>query len=610
VKISAAHPWFHPSMLLFWVALGLTLRLLHLTDKTLWTDEFATIVFSLGHTFYSVPLDQVITAEQLLQPLYSDSTSGIRAVVGNLMNESNHPPLYFVLTHFWLKLFPTADGLVSVWGARSLSAFFGTAAIPATYLLGWVAFRSRLVAQISAALMAVSPFGLYLSQEARHYTLPVLWVIASLCCLIVATRSVRDRTPLPLWICLTWIVVNALGLATHFFFAFTLAAEALVIAMAGLVQSWRERGTWYSSSHWWRIWVVAGSAAASGLVWVPFLQDVQDSELTRWIFRDLGSGWNWIMPIAQAIAGWITMLYLLPIQTSNPWINGISGFLLIILTLWTIPKLYWGLKAENLGREKQMAAWALEGFIGLTLVLFFGVTYSLSADMTSAFRYNFVYFPAVIVLVGAGLATGWDAANKIAKAPATQIPYGLLGVLRTGGKKGIIVIGLLGCLGAMTVASNGAYQKIHRPDVVAQAIQQQSMGLERLDQSAPPAETVLIAIVHHSHGQTGRMMGIAWDLKSLASSSNVHDSDPHNHAQPLFLLAHHSQQPRSVTIALRKALNQLQAPLTLWLINFQDVPTQSLDNVLQQNKCTAKNKAQSVDGYRYRLYRCAKKLDS
>jgi uncharacterized membrane protein len=595
VKISANHPWFHPFMLLFWVAVGLLLRLMHLADKTLWTDEFATIVFSLGHTFYSVPLDQIITSEQLLQPLRPDSVSGVRTVVDNLIAESNHPPLYFVLTHFWLKLFPAPNGLVSVWAVRSLSAFLGVAAIPATYLLGWLAFRSRLVAQISAALMAVSPFAVYLAQEARHYTLPVLWIIASLCCLIFAVRSVRDRTPLPLSICVAWIVINALGMATHFFFSFTLVAEAIVMAMAGLVQSWRERGTWYSSAHWWRIWVVAGSTAVSGLVWLPFLKEVQDSELTRWIFRDLESGWNWVMPIAQAIAGWITMLYLLPIQTSAPWVNWISGFLLIGLTIWTVPRLYWGLKTENLGQEKRLAAWALEGFTISAVLLFFGITYFFGADLTSAFRYNFVYFPAVIVLVGAGLATGWDAASKIAKAPATKVPLGLLGVLRTGGKNGIILIGLLGCLGALTVVSNLGYQKIHRPDVVAQAVQQQST------QSSKPSISTLVAIAHRTHGQTGRMMGIAWDLQHSAQSNNL---------QPLFLLAHQSEQPRSVTIALRKALNQLSSPLDLWLINFQDVPASSLDKVLQQNECTAPAKTQSVDGYRYRLYQCVKSMES
>jgi hypothetical protein len=93
------------------------------------------------------------------------------------------------------------------------------------------------------------------------------------------------------------------------------------------------------------------------------------------------------------------------------------------------------------------------------------------------------------------------------------------------------------------------------------------------------------------------MMGIAWDLQHSAQSNKLH---------PLFLLAHQSEQPRSVTLALRQALSQLATPLDLWLINVQDVPTPSLNKVLQQNNCIAPAKTQSVDGYRYRLYQCAK----
>ncbi|NJR40585.1 MAG: hypothetical protein HC781_19305 [Leptolyngbyaceae cyanobacterium CSU_1_4] len=278
--------------------------------------------------------------------------------------------------------------------------------------------------------------------------------------------------------------------------------------------------------------------------------------------------------------------------------------MLIGLTLWTVPQLYWGLKTESLGQEKRLAAWALEGFVFSAVLLFFGVTYFLGADLTSAFRYNFVYFPAVIVLVGVGLSTGWEAASKIAKAPATEVPYGLLNVLRRGGRNSIVLIGLLSCLGALTVVSNWGYQKIHRPDVVAQSIQQQfiqsTTESSQSAQRSAVSPTVLVAIAHRTHGQTGRMMGIAWNLQHAAQANDI---------QPLFLLAQQTEQPRSVTVALRRALNQLDMPLDLWLINFQDVPSSALNKVLQRNQCTAPGKTQSVDGYRYRLYQCAKKAE-
>src|SRR6476469_527866 len=53
--------WMHPCLLLGWIFLGAALRFTHLASKSLWTDEFSTLVFSLGNSFRTVPLDQVIS---------------------------------------------------------------------------------------------------------------------------------------------------------------------------------------------------------------------------------------------------------------------------------------------------------------------------------------------------------------------------------------------------------------------------------------------------------------------------------------------------------------------------------------------------------------------
>ncbi|HEY9807218.1 MAG TPA: hypothetical protein V6D04_11660, partial [Candidatus Obscuribacterales bacterium] len=217
--------WLHLLLLSFWVVVGLGLRLLGLDGKAAWTDEFATLVFSLGHSFRTVPLNQAIATATLLQPLQLEPQTGTTAVVDHLMQESTHPPLYFVLCHWWLQWFPPAQsGLVSIWAARSLAVLFGVISIPAMFGLGWLAFGSRLVGQLAAAAMALSPYGIYLAQEARHYTLAMWWVIASLSCLLVAVRSLRTQKSLPWPIGLSWVSVNALGMATHYFFVLTLFA--------------------------------------------------------------------------------------------------------------------------------------------------------------------------------------------------------------------------------------------------------------------------------------------------------------------------------------------------------------------------------------------------
>ena len=170
-------PWF---FLIGCIVLGTILRFTLLTSKPPWTDEFASLVFSLGNSYDLVPLDQVITIEQLLKPLQINPEANITDVVSLLVNEDNHPPIYFVLANLWYKLFPNHGGYVSLWVGRSLPALCGVLSIPAIYYLARIAFCSRYVAYLAAWLMTVSPYGIYLAQEARHYTLGILWVIASI----------------------------------------------------------------------------------------------------------------------------------------------------------------------------------------------------------------------------------------------------------------------------------------------------------------------------------------------------------------------------------------------------------------------------------------------
>jgi len=67
--------------------------------------------------------------------------------------------------------------------------------------------------------------------------------------------------------------------------------------------------------------------------------------------------------------------------------------------------------SDDQAREQKQV---LGGFILASIALFFGITYGLGADLTIAARYHFVYFPAVIVLLGATLAVCWDASTLLA----------------------------------------------------------------------------------------------------------------------------------------------------------------------------------------------------
>lgn len=432
IQVITGSRWFHPLLLLLWVAVGTGLRLIHLTAKAPWVDEFATIVFSLGHSFSPVPLDQAIGVDALLQPMQADSTTGIGDVMHHLLTQSNHPPLYFVLAHLWMRLFPTDDGLVSLWAARSLPALFGILSIPALFGLSLLAFRSQLVAQMAAAMMAVSPFGIFLAQEARHYTLAILFVIASIGCLIVAIQNIYRRTLLPVWVALTWVVINTLGIATHYFFALTLCAQGLVL-VAVAWRGWkRERvkerkedrkvrepkdAVMSSTSHsasgnyphhpitlsplaaqtltkvtpprlsksWWRIsWVAAGTVLGSA-VWLPILQSNYDNELTHWIY-DGDPLKSWLEPIGRVLAWLITMLMALPMEITTLPLPVViaSGLVTVIFLLWVLPILWYGLQLKHFKPDVRLNVQVLGGFVIGALVLFFGISYTSGADLTLA----------------------------------------------------------------------------------------------------------------------------------------------------------------------------------------------------------------------------------
>ena len=198
--------------LLGWLAIGIALRFSNLGDKSPSSIEIATLGFSLGQGFSQIPIDEIISPATLLAPLQLDRAITSADVVTRLLTESTHPPLYFWLTHWWLKLFSHHGELVSLTAA---SAIFGTLTIPAIFSLSWLNFRDRLTAHLTAILMTISPYSIYLAQEARHYTISVLWIIISLSCWTITIDKIRHRRQLPWVVAIIWIVINALAIGIN-----------------------------------------------------------------------------------------------------------------------------------------------------------------------------------------------------------------------------------------------------------------------------------------------------------------------------------------------------------------------------------------------------------
>jgi mannosyltransferase len=198
------------------VVLAAVIRILTVDNQSFWTDE-------------------ALTAYEARLPF--------GAMLNTVAHVETTPPLYFVLVWGWAKIFGTSEAAL-----RSVSTLAGVALVPIAYLSARE-LVSRWAGVIAAAFVAVNPFMVWYSQEARAYMLLALLTGAGFLWFVRA-RSDPTRRNLT-W----WAACSALALMTHFFAGFVVAPEAL-----WLLWIWRTRD-------------VAGAVAvvtAAQLVMLPF----------------------------------------------------------------------------------------------------------------------------------------------------------------------------------------------------------------------------------------------------------------------------------------------------------------------------------------------------
>lgn len=152
-------PWLVVAIAL----VGGGLRLLLLRTKGLWLDE----TFSIWMAKQSVTemLQWVIKIDQ-------------------------HPPLYYLLLHYWMGRFGD-----NVYYVRLLSALLGVGTIPVMYLIG-KRLSGALVGLAAAVFLAVSPFHIYFAQETRMYTLLTFNTAVAICALVWLLTDTRNTRPI------------------------------------------------------------------------------------------------------------------------------------------------------------------------------------------------------------------------------------------------------------------------------------------------------------------------------------------------------------------------------------------------------------------------------
>jgi len=173
-----------------------------------------------------------------------------REVIPTIRWAEKTPPLHYFLVHFWVKLFGASETSI-----RMPSVLAGVASVGLMYLL-----LKRLCGEwagvAGALLLALSPYHIHYSQEARAYALMVclaLWATLQLVKLI--------ESPTPSRAIVYALLLSAL-LHTHLYGAMVVAAH---VATYVTLLSYRQA----PALRWWMFAATVSVAGLSDVWWWP-----------------------------------------------------------------------------------------------------------------------------------------------------------------------------------------------------------------------------------------------------------------------------------------------------------------------------------------------------
>jgi hypothetical protein len=185
------------------------------SDRRTWILLAALIVLAAALRFPTLTqqsywFDEAGTAGLVRSPL--------KDMLSTLAESESSPPVYFLLAWVWTHLLGSGEA-----GLRSLSAVAGVATVGVVFAAA-KSLISRRAGLVAAGLVACSPTLVWYSQEARAYALMACLAAVSI---LLFVRARRRPSPGRLG---AWAAVSALALATHYFAAFLVVGEALLLS--------------------------------------------------------------------------------------------------------------------------------------------------------------------------------------------------------------------------------------------------------------------------------------------------------------------------------------------------------------------------------------------
>lgn len=288
-------------MVLLVVAVGVRLPKI---GQSMWVDEMASVGFA------------------------SHSLSGF---CDNIAQRDTHPPLYYLLLHFWIKL-----GTSDVW-VRLLSLVIGIAVVGVACAIGWTIGGAEW-GLASGALAALSPGLVWPSQEARNYILMTFWAGAALLFLV---RGLRQMGSWANWVLFGFC--EGLSLLSFYYAAFFIVGANAALCGCCLVGKIRQQllGKWLLSGilalvvfAWWMpSFVAQASMVGAAKEFVPLsdivrriaweASDVDPFSVINWTLQSIHFPWPSIATCLVMAALFVLAVCRRSPDSEHGWVQGV-----------------------------------------------------------------------------------------------------------------------------------------------------------------------------------------------------------------------------------------------------------------------------------------------
>ncbi len=231
---------------------------------------FAFALRSYNLTYHSLWFDEAVSV------YWAKQTVPRILEVGFSLVEDRLPPLYYLMLKGGIALFGLSE-----FGVRILSVFFGVLLVPVMMSLATKLFNHR-VALTMGGLIAVNPFLIWYSQEARMYAPATLFAT-------LTVWSFLKILPTPYSLLLTILFATA-ALYSHLYAGFLLPALGLWLLL--------------SYPRQWKLWLIfSGCGLVITLAYAPILWAIWrfSGESTPGTFSGIGQRAWWLL---QAFTIW------------------------------------------------------------------------------------------------------------------------------------------------------------------------------------------------------------------------------------------------------------------------------------------------------------------